>query len=145
MAREAPSDWGRDRMGRDAAMRTTKRFSRDVAEIPRSRHFVAEVLERAGVPATDAVLLVASELITNAVRHGAGTVELRVLVEPDCVRLEVLDEGSVVVRAPSQSPSPSALGGRGLLLVEGVSQRWGSQVDASGRTLVWAELSPDGP
>ncbi|HLT15433.1 MAG TPA: ATP-binding protein [Acidimicrobiales bacterium] len=125
-------------------MRTTKRFSRDVSEIPRTRRFVAETLERAGVPASDAVLLVASELITNAVRHGEGTVELRILLEPECVRLEVLDEGRVVVRAPSESPSPSALGGRGLLLVEGVSDRWGSRVDESGRTLVWAELSLDG-
>jgi anti-sigma regulatory factor (Ser/Thr protein kinase) len=128
-------------MGRDAAMRTTRRFRRDVAEVPRSRHFVAEVLERAGAERTDAALLVASELITNAVRHGTGDVELRVIVEPECVRLEVLDDGHVAVSAPAENPAPSALGGRGLLLVEGVSQRWGSEFDDRGRTLVWAEVA----
>lgn len=128
-------------MGSDAAMRTMRTFSRDVSEIPRSRHFVADALDQAGVTATDAVLLVASELITNAVRHGSGDVELRVLVDPDCVRLEVLDDGHASVVAPPENPAPSALGGRGLLLVEGVSDRWGSEFDAEGRTLVWAELS----
>lgn len=124
-------------------MRTTKRFGRDVAEIPRSRHYVAEVLERAGAKVTDALLLVASELITNAVRHGTGEVELRVIVEPDCVRLEVLDDGHVTVSAPAESPAPSALGGRGLLLVQGVADRWGSEYETDGRTLVWAEVARD--
>lgn len=122
-------------------MRTTRRFGREVAEIPRSRHYVADVLARAGAEATDALLLVASELITNAVRHGAGDVELRVIVEPECVRLEVLDDGHVTVSAPAESPAPSALGGRGLLLVEGVADRWGSEFESDGRTLVWAEVA----
>lgn len=127
-------------MGRDAPMRMVRRFNRDVPEIPRSRHFVAEVLERHGAAASDAVLLVASELITNAVRHGSGEVELRVLIDGDHVRLEVLDDGHTSVSAPDHNPEPSALGGRGLLLVRDISRRWGSEFDASGRTLVWAEL-----
>ncbi|MFP5257199.1 MAG: ATP-binding protein [Acidimicrobiia bacterium] len=122
-------------------MRTTRRFGRDVAEIPRSRHYVADVLERAGAEATDALLLVASELITNAVRHGDGEVELRVIVEPECVRLEVLDGGHAAVTAPTENPAPSALGGRGLLLVQGVADRWGSEFETDGRTLVWAEVA----
>jgi len=121
-------------------MRTTRRFGREVAEIPRSRHFVAEILEGAGAEATDAILLVASELITNAVRHGIGDVELRIIVEPECVRLEVLDDGHVAVTAPAENPAPSALGGRGLLLVQGVADRWGSEFERDGRTLVWAEV-----
>ena len=124
-------------------MRTTRRFGREVAEIPRSRHYVADVLARAGAEATDALLLVASELITNAVRHGVGDVELRVIVEPECVRLEVLDGGHVTVSAPAENPAPSALGGRGLLLVQGVADRWGSEFEDDGRTLVWAEVARD--
>ncbi|MGV3759968.1 MAG: ATP-binding protein [Actinomycetota bacterium] len=128
-------------MGSDAAMRTTRTFGREVAEIPRSRHFVADALERAGAEATDGVLLVASELITNAVRHGVGEVELRIIVEPECIRLEVLDGGHATVVAPSENPAPSALGGRGLLLVQGVADRWGSSFETDGRTLVWAEVA----
>ena len=121
-------------------MRTVRRFRRDIPEIPRSRRFVAEVLERSGASATDAVLLVASELVTNAVCHGAGEVELRVDVRGDEVRLEVLDGGHARVVAPRAVAAPTATGGRGLQLVREVSRRWGSGFDAAGRTLVWAEL-----
>lgn len=122
-------------------MPMVRRFRRAVPEIPRSRRFVSDVLRRAGAEATDEILLVTSELITNAVRHGDGEVELRVRVEGDRVRLEVLDDGHVRVEAPLRPPSPTALGGRGLLLVRDVSRRWGSGFDPAGRTLVWAELA----
>jgi anti-sigma regulatory factor (Ser/Thr protein kinase) len=121
-------------------MRTTRRFERQVPEIPRSRHFVAEVLRSHGAEPTDEVLLVASELITNAVCHGNGDVELRVEVDGPTVRLEVLDEGHSEVAAPVVAPPPLALGGRGLALVREVSRRWGAGFDAAGRTMVWAEL-----
>ena len=121
-------------------MHTVRRFRREVPEIPRSRRFVAEVLERSGRHASDAVLLVASELVTNAVRHGNGDVELRIDVDEACVRLEVLDDGHVKVTAPRRQPSPTAIGGRGLHLVREASNRWGSGFDPVGRTLVWAEV-----
>src|SRR5687767_8089512 len=107
-------------------MHTARRFRREVPEIPRSRRFVADVLQRAGVGVNDAVLLVASELVTNAVRHGDGDVELRIDVEDHNVRLEVLDDGHVKVAASRRLPSPTALGGRGLHLVRETSKRWGS-------------------
>jgi len=124
-------------------MQTVRRFRREVPEIPRSRRFVAEVLARSGRDASDAVLLVASELVTNAVRHGNGDVELRIDVDDKkaCVRLEVLDDGHVKVTAPRRVPSPTAVGGRGLHLVREVSKRWGSGFDPAGRTLVWAEMA----
>lgn len=121
-------------------MHTVRRFRREVPEIPRSRRFVAEVLERCGQDASDAVLLVASELVTNAVRHGDGDVELRIDVDDEGVRLEVLDDGHVKVTAPRSVPSPTAVGGRGLHLVREVSKRWGSGFDPGGRTMVWAEM-----
>lgn len=122
-------------------MRTSRRFRPDIPEIPRSRRFVADTLLCSGAAPTDAVLLVASELVTNAVRHGSGEVELRVEVAPGAVvRLEVLDEGHADVRLAPTKPPPTALGGRGLHLVSEVSRRWGSEIDEVGRTVVWAEL-----
>lgn len=125
-------------------MHTVRRFRREVPEIPRSRRFVAEALQRSGKDVSDAVLLIASELVTNAVRHGDGDVELRIDVDDDNVRLEVLDDGHVKVAAPRRVPSPTAIGGRGLHLVREASNRWGSGFDSSGRTLVWAEVSAGG-
>lgn len=121
-------------------MHTVRRFRREVPEIPRSRRFVAEVLAQSGWDVSDAVLLVASELVTNAVRHGNGDVELRIDVDDESVRLEVLDDGHVKVTAPRHVPSPTAVGGRGLHLVREVSKRWGSGFDPAGRTMVWAEM-----
>jgi hypothetical protein len=121
-------------------MRTTRRFRRAVPEIPRSRRFVAQALSANGAVATDAVLLVASELVTNAIRHGRGDVELRVDLTGEQVRLEVLDDGHAELGLPDVQPRPLEEGGRGLPLVSAVSRRWGSGFDDHGRTLVWAEL-----
>lgn len=118
----------------------TRRFRRAVPEIPQSRRFVADVLRSQGSAPDDAVLLVTSELVTNAVRHGGGDVELRVIVEPGSVRLEVLDDGHAPLAAPESIPPPDSVGGRGLHLVRSVARHWGTGFDDAGRTMVWAEL-----
>ena len=102
--------------------------------------FVASVLEAEGLEATDEVLLVASELVTNAVRHGDGEIEVRVDVGPRGVRLEVLDEGGVTVPEPPGVMPVNSPGGWGLHLVRALAQAWGSGFDPHGRTLVWAEV-----
>lgn len=122
-------------------MQTIRRFRRATPEIPRARRFVEEAIGRNGGMPFDAVLLVTSELVTNAVRYGAGDVELRVKVDDGAVRVEVLDDGHVEIMAPKTPPAPSDIGGRGLLLVREVSRQWGSGFDGNGRTLVWAELA----
>jgi anti-sigma regulatory factor (Ser/Thr protein kinase) len=102
--------------------------------------FVASVVEAAGAPVTDDLLLVASELVTNAVRHGEGEVEVRVEVSPGSVRLEVLDEGHAVVPEPPGVMPVEGPSGWGLHLVRALSRAWGSGLDRVGRTLVWAEV-----
>jgi anti-sigma regulatory factor (Ser/Thr protein kinase) len=90
----------------------------------------------------DAVLLV-SELVTNAIRH---TLSARILcgigmVSEGCVRLEVHDHDYSGRGLPRREPGPDDEGGRGLLLVEELSDTWG--VDRSrltGGNAVWATL-----
>lgn len=121
-------------------MRTIRRFRRDVPEIPRSREFAASMLEAHGATASDAVLLVVSELVTNAVRHGWGDVELRLDLDGRTVRIEVVDDGHADVIA-AEKLLPMSPGGRGLRLVRELSHDWGAGFDPAGRTLVWAEVS----
>jgi anti-sigma regulatory factor (Ser/Thr protein kinase) len=81
----------------------------------------------------DAALMV-SELVTNAVRHGIGTIRLRIDLEPDALRFEVSDQGNVAL-APS--PTPGAHGGWGLRIVERLADDWGV---LDGSTKVWFRL-----
>ena len=62
-----------------------------------------------------AAALMVSELVTNAVVHGTGTISLRIDLEGDALRIEVSDEGNVAL-APS--PTPGAHGGWGLRIVD---------------------------
>ncbi len=99
-----------------------------------------EAVRRAvnGVAAdTSAAELVVSELVSNAVRHGEAPVRLRVEGDApaDELTITVSDAGSGTPAL--RTPEPGAAGGRGLLLVEAMSQRWG--VDRTdGGISVWA-------
>lgn len=84
--------------------------------------------------------LVTSELVANAVRHGAGamlTIALDVVSRPRRVRVEVHD-GSTVLPEPSTA-GPDAESGRGLLLVASMSYGHGAEGTEQGKG-VWAEL-----
>ena len=121
-------------------MSLARRFRRDLPEVPAARRFVADAMESVGAYVSDELLLVVSELTTNAVRHGAGDMEVRVHPSRGQVRIEVLDDGGLPIPEPLGAPPIEAVGGRGLHLVRSVSQAWGSGLDARGRTLVWAEV-----
>jgi anti-sigma regulatory factor (Ser/Thr protein kinase) len=104
-----------------------------------ARRFVGRHLRRRQVPeqAIETALLVVSELVTNAYRHGRGEIELRVSVSGGHVRIEVIDGGQG--QAPAvREHRPGEYGGWGLRIVEQLSLRWGV---LDGTTHVWAELA----
>lgn len=83
----------------------------------------------------------ATELVTNAYLHGRHPVEFHMAVPGDGrVRIEVFDAGPAlpVVR----HPDARTLNGRGLLLVQAFSVRWGVESASDGKT-VWAEFALD--
>ena len=84
----------------------------------------------------DDVLLVVSELATNAVLHGIGDVELRIAFDGRCVTGSVADAGTGFERAPREQPH-TRIGGNGLYLVERVASRWGV---GEGTAHVWFEI-----
>jgi anti-sigma regulatory factor (Ser/Thr protein kinase) len=91
-----------------------------------------------------ALELAVSELVTNAIVHGCGQVDVRIADLDGSVRLEVGDEGTVGTPRPTmRSDGSDGAGGWGLRLVEGLSDTWGTHRDG-GRTQVWMERRTDG-
>lgn len=84
------------------------------------------------------VVLLASELVSNAVRHaGSSSIAINFQVLADCVRVEVADEGPGFAPA-LPNPTPGKAGGWGLKLVDELADRWGVADDDGAR--VWFEL-----
>jgi len=92
----------------------------------------------------DDVLLLTTELVTNSVRHSPaaaeGTVHVAVMLAPERIRVEVSDPGGGFAHVP-RHPGTLSEGGRGLFLVEALSDRWG--MGDGDRTAVWFELEVD--
>ncbi|WP_170321716.1 ATP-binding protein [Acrocarpospora pleiomorpha] len=118
----------------------------EAASVVRARVFVRGVLGRAGVDEASDVLLLVSELVTNAVAHSesgeGGRVGLVVIGCPDrIVRVEVCDQGSEASKPRVRDDQGLlATGGRGLRLVEQIARGWDWEEDGSGRT-VWFEVA----
>ncbi|MFJ9174953.1 sugar phosphate nucleotidyltransferase [Streptomyces sp. NPDC102360] len=91
----------------------------------------------------DAIQVVVSELVTNAVRHAAGDeIDVSVAIGCGVVRLEVGDASDVVPRRCAQDTGQE--GGRGLFLVEALATRSGVTVLPEGGKRCWAEIElPD--
>ena len=89
----------------------------------------------------DDVLLLVTELVTNAVRHGNAGPDRAVRVElsrlPECVRVAVFDGGAGFTAGPPAERDEAE--GWGLVLVDRVADRWAITPTASG-TCAWFEL-----
>lgn len=105
----------------------------------RARRFVRDVLRpvRHSIP-LDSVLLVVSELVTNAVCHGAGAPTLVVDARPDRVRVEVRDRAPMRPARPARTEDEER--GRGLMIVAAVADDWAVEPAGEGK-VVWAELA----
>ncbi|MER6955857.1 SpoIIE family protein phosphatase [Streptomyces sp. NPDC000618] len=81
--------------------------------------------------------LVVSELVTNAIRYATGPIRLR-LIRGRTLVCEVFDGGATAPHL--RHPRATDEGGRGLLLVSQVTQRWGTRFLGEGK-VIWAEQS----
>lgn len=94
----------------------------------------------------DDVRLAASEMVTNVVRHTAGGGEMRAWdPRPDVplrVEVEDGDPSPPVIPSTPADASIAAIGGRGLAIVNAVSDGWGFERLADGK-VVWAEFDRD--
>ncbi|MEU9346164.1 SpoIIE family protein phosphatase [Streptomyces sp. NPDC048278] len=82
--------------------------------------------------------LVVSELVTNAIRYGAHPIGLRLIHDTTTLICEVSDTSHTAPHLRRAKTWDE--GGRGLLLVAQLTERWGTRHTAEGKT-IWAELS----
>jgi anti-sigma regulatory factor (Ser/Thr protein kinase) len=81
--------------------------------------------------------LVVSEVVTNAVIHARSDAELLLERTPTALRISVIDHGYGLA---NRQTTVGSNGGRGLLIVEALSSRWGTE-PTDGGNRVWAELA----
>lgn len=135
-----------------ARRRTHEVFAGRSETVPRARHLISDHLRAWGLGGLEDLVrsleLAVAELVTNAVQHGRGPIDLVMTLLPGRVRVEVHDHGGgrPAIRA-TQTTGP-AIGGFGLRLVDELVDRWGTLTSA-GHTLVWVEHAlpatpPDG-
>ncbi|MEV5551309.1 SpoIIE family protein phosphatase [Streptomyces sp. NPDC052309] len=105
-----------------------------------ARRFTRRTLRTWGVPQDDldAVLLVVSELVTNALVHTDGKVRLDLTLVNGRLRVAVADASPRTPVKPA-GIGWEATGGRGILLVEAMSAAWGA-LPVSGGKQVWSEI-----
>ncbi len=119
----------------------TRRFAATTSSVGRARRFLVEQLPAGCGDGADALVLMLSELATNAVQHAATEFEVTVLMDPDarCVRVEVSDGGGGY--PVPQEPVSDAPYGRGLHIVQTLADAWGVEMrsDPVGKT-VWCSM-----
>ncbi|MEV6806199.1 ATP-binding protein [Streptomyces sp. NPDC017248] len=126
----------------------------DPAEVGRARRWARSRLAGSGItadePLAETLILLVSELVTNAVVHTGRPSVLRLCLPgaaagdgtPATVRVEVAD---ACPRAPEpRCAGRDATGGRGLALVDCLADRWGWSHDGAGKS-IWCELDRCSP
>jgi anti-sigma regulatory factor (Ser/Thr protein kinase) len=119
------------------------------ASVSAARRFVRRLVDEAAVDGVtddlvDDAILVASELVANAVLHAGGPIGLDVEVDdgpPARLRIEVSDESPVAPTIRDYGSGAST--GRGLALVARLAARWGVDAGEPSGKSVWAELVAD--
>jgi anti-sigma regulatory factor (Ser/Thr protein kinase) len=108
----------------------------------RGRHAATEVLDGWGChPGTrEDLLLVVSELVTNAVVHGAEPIVVTMVRVPERVRVEVTDGAADSSPHNNSHPPTDAETGRGLSVVTRLAVAWGWRATPGRGKTVWAEL-----
>src|SRR5215471_15870391 len=125
-------------------------FDPEPSAVATARCFVRDTLVSWGLPGrddvvTDAVLL-ASELVTNAIVHAGTAVELTCRFNGATVEISVLDRhpARVIPDPPGAAADVARPSGRGLLLPAALSSSWGVTY-ASAAKVIWFRLGSAGP
>lgn len=112
--------------------------------VPQAREAVVRVARSWGIDPTSLgdIALVADELLANAVIHAPGRLLVGIYLSPagDRVVIEVYDPSRRMPTEAANFGNDELTTGRGMLLIEGLSETWGAEPTTHGKK-VWAELA----
>jgi len=116
-------------------MNAERSFHNAPTDIPRARRYILQQLSELSPEVRGVVALMVSELATNCVRHAGTSFSVNVHRSDEVVRVEVTDSGSGCVEL--RAPRPEEPTGRGLLIVEELSDSWGVDYAEDAGKTVW--------
>ncbi|MGK5447873.1 ATP-binding SpoIIE family protein phosphatase [Streptomyces radiopugnans] len=107
--------------------------------VPDARRLVSEAMHswNLGHLATD-MMLIADEMVANAVRHARTPLRMELRRTEDRVMLEVTDSSAEEPRLMRSAPQD--FGHRGIFLIDAIATRWGTRHIEGGK-VVWAEVA----
>jgi len=124
-------------------MRRARSFPRHAESVGAARRFATDVLSGIDPDQLDSVELMVSELATNSIRHAQAAFELTVANVDGEIRVEVTDRagGEPCMRAAG----PDDPTGRGLQIVNLLSEAWGVEHRADTGKTVWFTVTAHDP
>jgi DNA-binding NarL/FixJ family response regulator len=120
-----------------AVERMTTDLPTDPRAVGTARRWVRELLAPSATEELDVIELLVSELVTNAIVHASSAPRVEVELGRDRIRVAVHDADPT---PPARRvPDVGRIGGRGLLLLDELASRWGSEPSGGGK-VVWFEV-----
>ena len=123
-------------------MKTAQTFAPDVNSIPAARRFVLAAIGSVTAEQRDAVSVMVSELAMNAVEHARTRFQVTVEITDGSLRVDVTDSGDGTAVA-QPLPDATSLRGRGLFIVDRLSDAWGTSPSAGSAKTVWFTIALD--
>ena len=119
-------------------MRSSRQFGTSLSTVAEARHWTSGHVGEQPDRIRDRVVLVVSELCTNALVHTNAGFELAIVRSDTSLRVEVTDVG---VGTPTMGrDAPAEPHGRGLRIVDQLASDWGVQANDGGGKTVWARI-----
>lgn len=134
----------KDTLARGAETHESHRLPGTLASAIKARRLVGDFLDRLQhTRLAEAAALAISEIVTNAVTHGRPPVHLDLtwlIGDTPTLRVDVHDHGHVTLHSVASETADEAESGRGLFIVENVTDRWGLTPHPVHGTHAWFEI-----
>lgn len=118
----------------------SRRFRDELGSVRQARQFASEFSASLNSHQASVLVLLVSELATNCIKHSYGGFEVTIDVDDRIARVEVKDNGPG--QPEIRKPNIDDLSGRGLLVVQALSDDWGVVPDETGNgKTVWFLMS----